>query len=248
MNNPIEVLKKDDIEIIIRPEDGYVNLTALCKRAGKEFKAYHRTETTKQFLIELSRLVNISTDLLIQVLDTGPNECRGTWAHRRVAINCAQWISAKYAAIVTEIVEEYHEKGIVIDKSKNIKSLDLFKHVLATFEEQEVRLSNVEASTIKLEHKHNILENSLTIDPYERGELKELVDKIEAISPTLHWATIWKTFNNRFGIASYSTLPKKRFAEAKEFLEDWYTNESKVNTIPDQVGLFEDSESRWPNG
>ena len=75
-----------------RPKDGYINATALCKASGRELKAYLRTNQTKEFLAELSRSVNIFTDQLVQIINTGSNETRGTWVHPDVAINLAQWL------------------------------------------------------------------------------------------------------------------------------------------------------------
>ena len=109
----LQSFNQDNVDVLFRDEDGYINLTALCKQAGKEFKAYHRIDTTKAFLKELSRSVNIPTDLLIQSVKSGPNELRGTWGHPQVAINLGQWISPQYAVSVTEIVMGHH-KGIQV--------------------------------------------------------------------------------------------------------------------------------------
>ncbi len=109
--NDLSLLNQGNIKVLFRDHDGYINLTALCKQAGKEFKSYHRIDTTKAFLEELSRSVNISTDLLIDSVTTGANEGRGTWGHPQVAINLGQWISPQYAVSVTEIVMEHHKEA-----------------------------------------------------------------------------------------------------------------------------------------
>ena len=79
----------------------------MCKASGRELKAYLRTNQTKEFLAELSRSVNIFTDQLVQIINTGPNETRGTWVHPDVAINLAQWLSPKFAVQVSKWVREW---------------------------------------------------------------------------------------------------------------------------------------------
>ena len=127
--------EKDDritlggIDIISRPEDGYINATQLCKAGGKEFKAWYRNDKVKEFLEELSFKKNINicsqketennlkidtdeslssvknfTDdkkYLIDIKINCDNENRCTWVHPRVAIHIAQWVSPKFAVIVT---------------------------------------------------------------------------------------------------------------------------------------------------
>ena len=90
-----------------RAEDGYVNATAMCKAVGKQMKNYLENQGTKLFVQELSRSVGIPTDLLIQIINTGLNEYRGTWVHPQIAINLAQWCSPVFAVRVSEFVSEW---------------------------------------------------------------------------------------------------------------------------------------------
>ena len=97
-----------DGEIISqRADDGYINATALCKAAGKEWSAYFRTAPTQAFLAELSRSLNVDRDLLIQSITTGQNEYRGTWVHPQVSINLAQWASPEFAVQVSQWVFDW---------------------------------------------------------------------------------------------------------------------------------------------
>ena len=42
-----------------RPQDGYINATLLCKKAGRRFNDYNRLTTTKAFLDELATVTGI---------------------------------------------------------------------------------------------------------------------------------------------------------------------------------------------
>lgn len=89
-----------------RASDGYVNATALCKAAGKLFGDYRRLGTTDDFIIELSADMGIPISELIQSLKGG-NGPQGTWIHPHVAIHLGQWLSAKFAVMVSKWVHDW---------------------------------------------------------------------------------------------------------------------------------------------
>jgi hypothetical protein len=80
-----------------RATDGYINATAMCQAAGKEWADYRRLQATEAFLSELSGSMGIPIDLLTHSVVRGPNHARGTWVHPLVAVNLAQW--AEYRRI-----------------------------------------------------------------------------------------------------------------------------------------------------
>jgi hypothetical protein len=90
-----------------RSTDGYINATAMCKAAGKEWAHYNSNGASKAFLAALEGSLGIPRDLVVQPIVTGPNEARGTWVHPQVAIHLAQWLSAGFAVQVTEWVYEW---------------------------------------------------------------------------------------------------------------------------------------------
>ena len=91
-----------------RPVDGYIDATAMCKRAGKLFGHYRENATTKSFLEELSSDIGIPIPELIQtVRGFSDPKSQGTWVHPQVAINLAQWLSPKFAVQVNKWVIEW---------------------------------------------------------------------------------------------------------------------------------------------
>ena len=95
-----------------REEDGYINVTNLCKAGGKQFKHWKRLQKTKAFLRVLSSTVHIRTVELIKHT-TGGNGKRHTWVHPQVAINIAQWISPQFDVKVSGWVYEIMMTGKV---------------------------------------------------------------------------------------------------------------------------------------
>ncbi|MDQ1077980.1 KilA-N domain-containing protein [Pseudoroseomonas cervicalis] len=90
-----------------RKRDGYINATAMCQAAGREFKHYNANAGTKAFVTELSREVGIPTSELIQSLSGGDPTSQGTWVHPQVAIHLAQWCSPAFAVKVSGWVYEW---------------------------------------------------------------------------------------------------------------------------------------------
>lgn len=104
---PLVYHKTENELISQRVEDGYVNATAMCKAAGKEWSAYYRNNATKAFINELSTALQISQDALIQSIVGGLPDMQGTWVHPQVAIHLAQWLSPKFSVLVTQWVMDW---------------------------------------------------------------------------------------------------------------------------------------------
>jgi hypothetical protein len=91
-----------------RTMDGYINATAMCKAASKEWYGYKRTKENQAFLDELARSPQICGDPIVEEITTGPNEYRGTWVHPQVAIHLAMWCSPEFAVQVTGWVDRWY--------------------------------------------------------------------------------------------------------------------------------------------
>ena len=129
------VLKNgNDFMIPIR-KDGMINATELCKAGGKKFNHYHNLKQTQEFITELEKSENIPQSKLIIVKHGGISELRytdslnpkiqGTWIHRKVAYNLAQWISPYFSVQVSKILDELFTKGEVKLQRPVRKLLDL---------------------------------------------------------------------------------------------------------------------------
>ncbi|WP_408586482.1 KilA-N domain-containing protein [Novosphingobium sp.] len=90
-----------------RASDGYINATAMCRAAGREWSAYRRLDTTNAYFEALATSLQIHRDLLVQSIVTGDNATRGTWVNPQVAIHLAQWLSPEFAVKVTGWVHDW---------------------------------------------------------------------------------------------------------------------------------------------
>jgi hypothetical protein len=107
-----KTLVLNDITIIARREDGYINATEICKAGGKEFSNWLKNKNSEAFLQILSSSLLIRRDELIKY-ESGSNDKRGTWTHPQVAINIAQWISPQFDVQVSKWVFELTVTGRV---------------------------------------------------------------------------------------------------------------------------------------
>lgn len=95
-----------------RITDGYFNATAMCKATGKQINDYNRLSTTQAFLQELSSETGIPVSGLVQSIKGGKPDLQGTWVHPQVAINLAQWLSPRFAVLVSKWVIEWSTGAI----------------------------------------------------------------------------------------------------------------------------------------
>ena len=129
---PLEVGKGFTIDH--RDEDGYINVTNLCKAGNKQFKAWNRLEKTRAFIRVLSSTVLISTVELIKH-NSGGNGERHTWVHPQVAINIAQWISPQFDVKVSGWVYEIMMTGKV-----NITNTTSFKKLQEQDKQKSIKI------------------------------------------------------------------------------------------------------------
>ncbi len=104
----------NDVEIISRMEDNYINATQLCQAGGKLFADWYRLNTTKQLINEAVSDMGIPISQLVDIKKGNTNEYnQGTWLHPDLAIQLAQWISSKFALQVSKWIRNLFTDGNV---------------------------------------------------------------------------------------------------------------------------------------
>lgn len=90
-----------------RVTDGYVDATAMCNAAGKDFAGYMSLDTTSAFLKELAADRSIPIPSLIQNLPVPGSNDTAMWVHPYIAIHLGQWLSPKFALLVSKWIDEW---------------------------------------------------------------------------------------------------------------------------------------------
>ena len=103
MSNIQKFIDPNGNTVLVR-EDGYVNATAMCESAGREWKRYRELEETEAFLNQLAANAVLGDICLVQARRGNKG---GTYVHPRVAIHLAQWLSPAFAVWATEVLEAF---------------------------------------------------------------------------------------------------------------------------------------------
>ena len=110
-------LTLNDVIIISRTEDNYINATQLCQAGSKQFNDWFRLNTTKQLISVLEAETGIPVSgpvSLIDIYKGGNNKYnQGSWVHPDLAIQLAQWISPIFALQVSKWIRTLLTDGQV---------------------------------------------------------------------------------------------------------------------------------------
>lgn len=87
--------------------NGYINVTKICKKAGKDIREWKKTKSSRLYLTELSKELKISEIKLLYSIKGGNTALQGTFAHPFLGIYISQWCSAKFAVKVSSWIEEW---------------------------------------------------------------------------------------------------------------------------------------------
>lgn len=119
-------VRGDEYKVVCREKDGYIDVTNLCKAGGRTYDTWNRRKATKAFLVELQqdlqrnwngpqncRPSDTDAESKLIKFETGHGATQRTWAHPRVALNIAQWVSPAFDVQVTKWVHQLLVTGHV---------------------------------------------------------------------------------------------------------------------------------------
>jgi hypothetical protein len=79
-----------EIAYCYRDGEQYFDATAMCKSEGKAWSDYWRNASSKRFAAKVADTLQICRE---SVVDSSEGRLGGTWVHRLIAIDVAQWCS-----------------------------------------------------------------------------------------------------------------------------------------------------------
>jgi len=103
-------------QIRVDSKTGYICGSDICKAGGKLWKNYIRNKDSKTFIEYLAGSTGISKTDLMLTHTTGANSTRGTWVHKRIALDLARWISPEVACFIYDIVERFTSGDLSLAK------------------------------------------------------------------------------------------------------------------------------------
>jgi KilA-N domain/C2H2-type zinc finger len=229
-NNSIEnkkvptTLTLNNIVIVSRNEDNFINATQLCQAGGKQFAHWYSLESTKHLIETLKADIGIpisaksETGILVsQLVDIkkgGNNKFeQGTWIHPDLAIQLAQWISPTFALQVSKWIRTLFATGhveinkLLQEKEQRIKLLEntyLKKHQRTDYPEQ-----NVIYMLTTEDHKQR--------RTYIIGKAKKLKNRLSSYNKTAeHEVVYYKSCKNEEIMNLVETMVLIKLKEYKE--------------------------------
>jgi hypothetical protein len=114
-------LNLNNVIIVSRDEDNYINATQLCQAGNKKFRHWCSLDTTKQLINVLESKTGIPALDLIEI-----NKSGYSWIHPDLAIQLAQWISPIFSLQVSSWIRILFTNGNVYidDHQKEIRLKD----------------------------------------------------------------------------------------------------------------------------
>ena len=156
------LLKINGVDVVVRKEDGYFNLTKMCQAGGKEFRHWNENKSNQAFLTELSLSCGYPRDILIKKEKIFSTREIIYFGHPQVAINVGQWLSPKIEVQVTQWIFQLLLTGsVILGQELSNKQLDeLYKEKISLLEFNK----NQEIEDIVKNNRHTLSET--IIDNY----------------------------------------------------------------------------------
>jgi len=193
-NLPITIIKEkinnnslimNNIVILSRDEDNFINAHQLCQAGDKLFNNWYCLETTKQLINDLANDIQLDTSQLVKIENC--NFDQELWIHPDLAIQVAQWISPKFSLqfnrwIKTLFINNSIEiNKIIKEKDNHIKLLQ------DTYQKRQTRINYPEKNVIYIltteDHKKKRL--------YIIGKANKLKNRLSSYNKTAEHEVVY---------------------------------------------------------
>ena len=242
---------KDNYQLEYRDEDGFINITNLCKAGGKKFNDWNRLDKTKKYLQVLSLETGIPVSSLIKVgsgYKNNVSNMKETWAHPQVSINIAQWISPEFDVLVSKWVYEIMLTGKVdIRNNKTTIELDTLNKENKLLKN---RIKLLESKTLQKQPRETFEENKNVVyivttefkeaqGHYKIGKAQDLQKRMSVYNTSEKHEVIYNTscknkksmdlleqlvhmnLENKRVANAFASDPNKEWFESEEDAEDF---------------------------
>jgi hypothetical protein len=119
-------LTLNNVVIVSRSEDYYINATQLCQAGGKKFSHWITLDNTKELIKVLESDAGIPASQLIDIKKgKSKNFNQGSWIHPDLAGQLAQWISPLFALQVSKWIRTLFTNGSIDIKTLKDKDIEL---------------------------------------------------------------------------------------------------------------------------
>jgi hypothetical protein len=165
----------NEISIIIRNNNKFVNATKLCKQNNKDFYRLADNRTWKEYIEEFKKEYGCTekgaTNIVYELRKNYSKDVKGQYINPRLVNYVAVWASPRYAVNVSKIMDTINDLVHVELKKDNLN--DCPANASPTMEKIEKSLKDILTDEI------NELENKFKFDS---GEWRNLMSKHSAMN------------------------------------------------------------------
>jgi|UniRef100_A0A6C0CZP6 hypothetical protein len=167
-------------------EDGYIDVTHLCKIGGQDFKEWKSLERTQMFLKAFSQTVGIPIIELIQNTSDENNEDH-IWVHPQVANNISQWTS-QWISPETDVKLSSWIYEVMLTGKVDIKNTKSYQELRAANKDKELKIQYLTKKYVKRQPRIQYdVENVIYIltTPTHKQERRYILGKAENLTNRL---------------------------------------------------------------
>lgn len=106
-------------------DDNYVNATEWCRKFGKEFADFKKTQQCKNLAKHLAKNLNLT---IHQVLEVNRGKGSSSWVHPVIAIALAEWLDPEFSLLVKNTFIRYLKGDVtlateIVERTNNVEAL-----------------------------------------------------------------------------------------------------------------------------
>lgn len=107
--------------ISFQTEDAFVNATEMCRAFGKFPNDFLRLPGTQAFISALSEETGVMRENLVSLIrgNFSDGTQQGTWLHPDLALECARWLSPKFAIWGNRVIRRILAGEVMLSKTPN---------------------------------------------------------------------------------------------------------------------------------
>ena len=211
----------NDIVIISRPIDHYIDATQLCKAGGKKFEDWLSLDSTKEFTREIESIRGIPSLLLIETNKGDTSRFRrGSWIHFDLSIQLAQWLSPTIAIQVTSWLRTLFKETLDID-------IHLLREKERDLRLKDKRIKQLENVCLSKQRRvdyqeHNVIYLLTTDDHLSRrtyiiGKAKNLTTRLSTYNKTCdHTLVYYRQCKNEDDMSTAETMVLSKLHSFRE--------------------------------
>lgn len=132
-----------------------VNATEMAKPFSKEAKHWLTNQSTMDYIVELSKVRNLTLADLVKVTKGGNNA--GTWLHEDVALEFARWLSPAFAIWCNDRIKELMQTGVATVRNDDEAIAYAMSVLNKRLSESKQRVQILEGENSHLQEQNRIL-------------------------------------------------------------------------------------------